>query len=78
MRMPVDDLFSNWAYMVMSALAWNLKAGMDFADAQSPTGSGVTRDGVPSFPASHRALTGSDRPQWAADNLPNHGLQQLA
>jgi hypothetical protein len=26
MRMPVDDLLSNWAYMVMTALAWNLKA----------------------------------------------------
>ena len=26
MRMPVDDLSSNWAYMVMAALAWNLKA----------------------------------------------------
>lgn len=26
MRMPVDDLMSNWAYMVMTALAWNLKA----------------------------------------------------
>ena len=26
MRMPVDDLVSNWAYMVIAALAWNLKA----------------------------------------------------
>src|SRR5664279_5261137 len=26
MRMPVNDLVSNWAYMVMGALAWNLKA----------------------------------------------------
>jgi hypothetical protein len=26
MRMPVNDLTSNWAYMVMAALAWNLKA----------------------------------------------------
>ena len=26
MRMPVDNLNSNWAYMVMTALAWNLKA----------------------------------------------------
>jgi len=26
MRMPVDDLLSNWAYMVMATLAWNLKA----------------------------------------------------
>jgi len=26
MRMPVDNLFSNWAYMVMASLAWTLKA----------------------------------------------------
>jgi hypothetical protein len=26
MRMPVNDLVSNWAYMVMSSLAWNMKA----------------------------------------------------
>jgi hypothetical protein len=26
LRAPVDDLHSNWAYMVMVALAWNLKA----------------------------------------------------
>ena len=26
MRMPVDNLLSNWAYMVMGALAWTLKA----------------------------------------------------
>ena len=26
MRMPVRDLESNWAYMVMAALAWNLKS----------------------------------------------------
>ena len=26
MRMPVDDLLSNWAYMVTAALAWDLKS----------------------------------------------------
>ena len=26
LRMPVHDLVSNWAYMVMAALGWNLKA----------------------------------------------------
>jgi len=26
LRMPVDNLVSNWAYMVMASLAWNLKA----------------------------------------------------
>ena len=24
--MPVDNLVSNWAYMVIASLAWNLKA----------------------------------------------------
>ena len=26
MEMPVGDLMSNWAYMVMASLAWTLKA----------------------------------------------------
>jgi hypothetical protein len=26
MRMPVNDLMSNWAYMLIAAQAWNLKA----------------------------------------------------
>ena len=26
LRMPVNDLMSNWAYMVIAALAWNMKA----------------------------------------------------
>jgi len=26
LRMPVDNLLSNWAYLVMAALAWNLKS----------------------------------------------------
>lgn len=26
MRMPVNDLMSNWAYMVLAALAWNMKS----------------------------------------------------
>jgi len=26
MRMPVDNVVSNWAYMVMASLAWSLKA----------------------------------------------------
>lgn len=26
MRMPVNDLLRNWAYMVMAAITWNAKA----------------------------------------------------
>ena len=35
MRVPVYDLESNWAYMVMAALAWNLKSW--FAITSRPT-----------------------------------------
>jgi hypothetical protein len=38
MRMPVDDLLSNWAYMVMSALAWNLKAWYGLLMPNRPRG----------------------------------------
>src|SRR5208337_82232 len=48
------------------------------ADAQSPTRSGITQDGVPSLPAPHCAVTGSDRAQRSADYLPDHGLQRVA
>jgi hypothetical protein len=36
MRLPVDNLISNWAYMVMATLAWNLKAwwGLMLPEAQ--------------------------------------------
>jgi len=40
-RMPVDTLLSNWAYMVMAALAWTLKAW--FALRLPATGRWATR-----------------------------------
>jgi hypothetical protein len=40
-RMPVDTLLSNWAYMVMAALAWTLKAW--FALRLPDTGRWATR-----------------------------------
>jgi len=40
-RMPVDTLVSNWAYMVMAALAWTLKAW--FALLLPETGRWATR-----------------------------------
>jgi hypothetical protein len=33
---PVDNLVSNWAYMVMSALAWNLKAWLALVLPEQP------------------------------------------
>ncbi len=33
---PVDNLESNWAYMVMTALAWNLKAWYALWPPESP------------------------------------------
>ena len=42
MRMPVDTLHSNWAYMVMTALAWTLNAW--FALRLPETGRWAARD----------------------------------
>jgi hypothetical protein len=36
LRAPVDNLVSNWAYMVMTALAWNLKAWWALLLPESP------------------------------------------
>ena len=36
MKMPVDNLVSNWAYMVMAALAWSLKAWLALTLPETP------------------------------------------
>ena len=36
MRAAVDNLVSNWAYMVMTALAWNLKAWFALSVPEHP------------------------------------------
>lgn len=36
LQAPVDNLVSNWAYMVMSALAWNLKAWLALQLPEQP------------------------------------------
>jgi hypothetical protein len=48
MRMPVDDLTSNWAYMVMSGWLGILNPGMD-CSCPIGDGVGVNQDGVSRF-----------------------------
>jgi hypothetical protein len=43
MRVPVRDLNSNWAYMVMAALAWNLKAWFGLLMPERAAGERVVR-----------------------------------
>ena len=64
MRMPVDDLISNWAYMVHECLGLESESLVWAADAQSATRSGVTQDGVSSLSAPHCVVAGTDRAQW--------------
>jgi hypothetical protein len=49
MRMPVADLASNWAYMVMTALAWNLKAWFGLLMPQKSRGAEVVKMEFRSF-----------------------------
>ena len=43
LRMPVDNLLSNWAYMVIAALVWNLKAWFGLLLPGAETGAVVRR-----------------------------------
>ena len=74
MRMPVDDLLSNWAYMVMTSLAWNLKAWFGLALAQWSTRSGVDQDGVPALFTRNRFVARPDRAHRQTRHLPHHEL----
>jgi hypothetical protein len=49
MRMPSGDLYSNGAYMVMAALAWNLKAWYGVLMPDKKTGAEVVRMEFPRF-----------------------------
>ena len=40
----MDNLVSNWAYMVMTALAWNLKAWFALSVPERPRHKGVHRE----------------------------------
>jgi len=43
MRMPVNDLTSNWAYMVMASLAWSLKAWLGLLMPQKERGAQIMK-----------------------------------
>jgi len=43
LRMPVDNLLSNWAYMVIAALAWNAKSWFGQLMPEGRAGSAVMR-----------------------------------
>jgi len=43
LRMPTSDLLSNWAYMIIAALAWNLKCWYGLLMPDKATGAAVVR-----------------------------------
>jgi hypothetical protein len=43
LRMPSDDLLSNWAYMVIAALAWNLKSWYGLMAPDQSMGQAIAR-----------------------------------
>ena len=49
MRMPVNDLVSNWAYMVIASLAWNIKAWYGLLTPNKALGHQIVRMEFKSF-----------------------------
>ena len=83
---PVDDLVSNWAYMVMASLAWSLKAwsrpaGAGIAAARSEARGGETdlvADGVRDVLCGVHPDAVSDRAGWTPVDLPDAVLEPVA
>jgi len=78
MRMPVDDLLSNWAYMVMTSLACNLKAWFGLLLPDTVRGHQVVRMEFRRFLHAFILIHTTDRKNRAAHYLPHNGLQCLA
>ena len=74
MRMPVDDLLSNWAYMVMTSLAWNLKAWFGLLLPNGRRGAELIKNGVPGAFARHCFIAGPDRAHRQTCHLPHNEL----
>ena len=73
LRAAVDNLVSNWAYMVMTALAWNLKAWFALSVPGAPAAQGgasraeawSVADGVQAVRERDHPDAVPDRPGWA-------------
>ena len=86
LAMPVDNLVSNWAYMVMASLAWTLKAW--FALLLPETGRWAEQahgreavgaeDGVQAVRERVHAAAVPDRADGPADRVPAAGLEPVA
>ena len=74
MRRPVDDLLSNWAYMVMTSLAWNLKAWFGLLLPNGRRGVELIKMGVPALFTRDRFITRPDRAHGQTRHLPYHEL----
>ena len=51
MRMPTNTLESNWAYMVIACLAWNLKAWSGLLHPDARVGRAILRMKFPTYVA---------------------------
>jgi hypothetical protein len=79
MRMPVDDLVSNWAYMVMAALAWNVKAWFSLLVPERENGLELLRMEFRGFlQAIDHARALSNRADREANRMEDLELQPVA
>lgn len=83
---PVDNLLSNWAYMVMGSLAWSLKAcagvgiagGGTLGRPASRRKTATVADGLSHVPRRGDSGAGADHHQRPQDRLPFAGVESVA
>ena len=77
MRMPSDSLESNWAYLVIAAQAWNLKAWLGLVQSDKTMGAADSEDGVSPVPAPAGSDSLPDPAAGATSSLPAAERQRL-
>ena len=77
MRMPVGDLVSNWAYMVMASLAWTLKAWFALLVRDRRQRDELLQDGVSEVSQRHHSYSNTDPNDGSSDCFSNSGIQSL-
>jgi hypothetical protein len=78
MRVPVNDLNSNWAYMVHGGAGLESQILIRVNGAQSRAWAAVGEDGVPELFGRRALAAHSNHPRGTEDHLSCPGLSQLA
>ena len=76
-RLPVREFYANWTYLVIAALAWNIKAWAGLLLPEEMGARSSASYGVSPFPQRDRSAPGTDSEDRPTTRLPPPRDQSL-